>query len=90
MFPRLAGNPIVNQEDPTTLVHVILTSTQGAATAATPTAPAMRSLGFRLNDAQVAAVVTYIRNSWGNAAPAVSGDVVGKIREQVAGPALGR
>jgi hypothetical protein len=33
-----------------------------------------------------AAVVTYIRNSWGNAAAAVSGDTVGKIREQVAGP----
>jgi mono/diheme cytochrome c family protein len=85
MFPRLAANAIVNQDDPTTLVRVILTGTQGAATAAMPTAPAMPSLGYRLNDAQVAAVVTYIRNSWGNASAAVSGDAVGKIREQVVG-----
>jgi mono/diheme cytochrome c family protein len=84
MFPRLAGNAIVNQDDPTTLVRVILTGTQGTATATRPTAPSMPSLGFRLNDAQVAAVVTYIRNSFGNAAAAVSGDTVGKIRGQVA------
>jgi mono/diheme cytochrome c family protein len=83
MFPRLAGNAIVNQDDPTTLVRVILTGTQGTATATRPTAPSMPSLGFRLSDAQVAAVVTYIRNSWGNAAAAVSGDTVGRIRAQV-------
>jgi mono/diheme cytochrome c family protein len=33
-------------------------------------------MGWKLPDAQVAAVVSYIRNAWGNAAPAVSpGDV---------------
>jgi mono/diheme cytochrome c family protein len=34
-----------------------------------------------LNDDQVAAVVTYIRNAWGNSAPAVSSSDVGKTRE---------
>jgi mono/diheme cytochrome c family protein len=37
-----------------------------------------------LNDAQVADVLTYIRNSWGNASPAVSPDEVGRLRGSLA------
>jgi mono/diheme cytochrome c family protein len=40
----------------------------------------MPSLGYRLNDSQIAAVVTYIRNSWGNAAPRVDADAVKMLR----------
>jgi mono/diheme cytochrome c family protein len=88
MFPRLAGNAIVRQDDPSSLVHIILTGGRGAATDARPTSPAMPSLGYRLNDSQVAAVVTYVRNSWGNAAPRVDADLVRTLRSLVAaGPA---
>jgi mono/diheme cytochrome c family protein len=86
MFPRLAGNAIVKQDDPTTLVRVILTGSRAAGTDAVPTSPAMPSLGYRLNDRQVAAVVTYIRNAWGNAASAVTADTVKSLRERVADP----
>jgi mono/diheme cytochrome c family protein len=86
IFPRLAGNAIVKQDDPTTLVRIILTGTRGAATDAMPTSPAMPSLGYRLNDNQLAAVVTYIRNAWGNAASAVTADTVKTLRERVANP----
>src|SRR6202012_476110 len=68
MFPKLAGNAIVKQDDPTTLIRIILTGVRGAGTDAMPTPPAMPSFGFRLDDSEVAAVVSYIRNSWGNAA----------------------
>jgi mono/diheme cytochrome c family protein len=37
-----------------------------------------------LNDGQVAAITTYIRNTWGNAAPAVSADEAGKARQAFA------
>jgi mono/diheme cytochrome c family protein len=37
-----------------------------------------------LNDNQVAAVLTYIRNSFGNAAPAVGADEAGKARQAFA------
>jgi mono/diheme cytochrome c family protein len=87
IFPRLAGNAIVRQDDPTTLVRIILTGSRAAATDATPTAPAMPSLGYRLSDGQLAAVVTYIRNNWGNAASAVTADAVKSLRDRVAGPA---
>ena len=87
IFPRLAGNPIVVQDDPTTLIRVIVTGARGSATDARPTAPAMPSLGYRLSDEQLAAVVTYIRNSWGNAAKPVVADDVGKVRAKVSASA---
>jgi mono/diheme cytochrome c family protein len=83
IFPRLSGNAIVKQDDPTTLVRIILTGVRGAGTDALPTSPAMPSFGYRLDDNQVAAVVTYIRNSWGNAASAVDADAVKTLRSHV-------
>jgi mono/diheme cytochrome c family protein len=86
MFPRLADNAIVKQSDPTTLMRIVLTGVRGAGTEAFPTSPAMPSFGYRLDDNQVAAVVTYIRNSWGNTASAVDAGMVKTLRSQVAGP----
>jgi mono/diheme cytochrome c family protein len=40
----------------------------------------MPSFGWRLNDDQVANILTYVRNNWGNTAPAVSAETVGRIR----------
>jgi mono/diheme cytochrome c family protein len=48
---------------------------------AAPTGAAMPSLGWRLSDEQIARVLTYIRNSWGNAAPAVAAADVKKLRQ---------
>ncbi len=44
----------------------------------------MPAFGWVLSDAQVAAVVTYVRNSWGNAAPAVAADEVRGARDNLA------
>lgn len=85
MFPKLAGSVIATQDDPSSLIRIIIAGGRVAATDERPTSPAMPSLGFRLNDDQVAAVVTYIRNSWGNAASAVTVDTVRKLRGKVAG-----
>jgi mono/diheme cytochrome c family protein len=40
-----------------------------------------------LNDAQISAVLTYIRNEWGNSAAPISEQFVAKIREETAGRA---
>ena len=48
-----------------------------------PTGPAMPSFAWRLDDGQVADVLTYIRNSWGNGAGPVSADGVAQIRSRV-------
>ncbi|MGH6673013.1 MAG: c-type cytochrome [Xanthobacteraceae bacterium] len=83
LFPELSGSPVVQQTDPTTVLHVVLRGALGVGTASAPTAPAMPQFGWTLNDDQVAAVVTYIRNAWGNSAPAVSAGQVGKTRHML-------
>jgi len=80
LFPSLSGSSAVQQNDPTSLLHAVLRGARSTATDAAPTAPAMPAFGWILNDDQVAAVVTYIRNSWGNKAGPVSAGAVGKTR----------
>lgn len=48
-----------------------------------PTSGAMPSFAWKLSDQQVAAVATYIRNAWGNAATPVSADEVAKQRARL-------
>jgi mono/diheme cytochrome c family protein len=80
LFPPLAGSALVQQTDPTSLMHVVLRGARSVATDGAPTASAMPQFAWLLKDDEVAAVLTYIRNSWGNAAPAVSAGDVGKAR----------
>lgn len=82
LFPRLAGSSAVQSDDATTVIHTVLLGSQAAATSGAPTGPAMPSFGWRLGDAQTAAVITYIRNAWGNAAAAVSSDQIRTVRSK--------
>jgi mono/diheme cytochrome c family protein len=84
LFPALASSSSVRSEDAASLIRVILRGARSVATSAEPTAPAMPAFGWQLDDEQLAAVVTYIRNSWGSAAPAVSAETVRKTRAALA------
>jgi mono/diheme cytochrome c family protein len=84
LFPKLAGSALVQSDDPTTLAHVVLSGSRAVSTVGAPTAPAMPAFDWRLTDAQVAAVLTYIRNSWGNAAAAVPATAVADQRASLA------
>ena len=79
LFPTLANAATVRANDPTTVLRVILQGAQTVATDREPTAPAMPSFGWQLNDAQIAAVATYVRNRFGKA-PAVSESDARKAR----------
>ncbi|PYE87853.1 c-type cytochrome [Phyllobacterium leguminum] len=81
LFPALAGNAVVQSANPTTLIRVVLAGSQGVATAAAPTAPAMPSFAWRLSDEEIASLLTYVRNSWGNAAAPVEAAEVTKLRQ---------
>jgi mono/diheme cytochrome c family protein len=83
-FPPLKDSANAQQADPTTLLHFILAGVQSTQTATYPTPFTMPSFAWKLNDAQVAAVATFVRNSWGNVAPAVDADDVGKLRGKLA------
>jgi mono/diheme cytochrome c family protein len=80
LFPRLASAPLVQSIDPTSLIRVVLIGSRAVATSATPTAPAMPAFGWNLNDTEIADVLTYVRNTWGNAASAVQPEDVSKLR----------
>ncbi|PDT79049.1 cytochrome c [Bradyrhizobium sp. C9] len=89
LFPKLAGSAVAIQQDPATLIRIIIAGGRAAATDGFPTSPAMPSLGYRLTDSQVAAVVTYVRNSWGNAAAPVTEETVKARRARITGAAAG-
>jgi mono/diheme cytochrome c family protein len=84
LFPALAGSPAVRQDDATSLMRVILRGARSVGTDEAPTAPAMPSFGWVLDDGQVADLLTYVRNTWGNASSPVTADDVGKARHALA------
>ena len=81
LFPRLAGAPLVQQAQTTSLIRVVLEGSRAVATDGAPTGPAMPSFAWKLSDADIAAVLTYVRNAWGNAAAPVSAGDVSNMRQ---------
>jgi mono/diheme cytochrome c family protein len=84
LFPSVANSSMARADDPTSVIRIVLRGARSVATDKEPTAPGMPSYGAQLKDDQVANVLTYIRNSWGSAARAVSPDEVGRLRASVA------
>jgi mono/diheme cytochrome c family protein len=82
IFPPFTGNPIISQASGETLMRVVLAGTQSANTPGAPTQSAMPSFAWRLNDTQIADVLTYVRGSWGAAGP-VSAGTVGQMRSML-------
>jgi mono/diheme cytochrome c family protein len=82
LFPPLKASPTVQSRDPASLLQIVLHGTQNVATDQAPTGPAMPAFGWKLSDPQVADVLTYIRNAWGNAAAPVPPDAVKSLRAQ--------
>ncbi|NYT35378.1 cytochrome c [Allopusillimonas soli] len=82
-FPPLADSPPIQAAKPQTLIQVVLTGDHMADPPELPTGLAMPGFDWKLDDQQVADVLTYVRNSWGNQAPAVSAEQVKAVREAV-------
>jgi mono/diheme cytochrome c family protein len=79
-YPALAGNRSVVMDSPANVIRAVLSGGFQPATAGNPRPWGMPPFGHVLNDAQVAAVVTFIRNQWGNAAGPVSATDVQRMR----------
>lgn len=82
-FPPLKRNPNAQQTDPTTLIHFVLAGTRKIPTDNAPTPLAMPAFEWKLSDDQVAAVLTYVRNSWGNVAQPVKAEQVADLRKKL-------
>lgn len=81
-FTALAGNRAVNLQDATNVVRMVLQGGYPPATAGNPRPHGMPPFQHRLSDAQVAAVSSFVRQSWGNMAPAVATMEVYRVREK--------
>ena len=66
VFPALAGNPVLQSDDPTSLIHIVLNGGTLPATQTAPSTFTMPGFDWRLSDQEVADVVNFVRTSWGN------------------------
>jgi mono/diheme cytochrome c family protein len=83
-FPNLARNETVNAKDPISLIHIVLAGSSMPSTQTAPSAFAMPDFGWRLSDAEVADVLSFVRSSWGNHADSVSREEVERVRKILA------
>lgn len=91
-FPPLAGSEYANAENPAVPIRVILHGMQGPLTIHGNTYNGLMppyGVGIEMSDAEVAAVLTYVRSSWGNNASAITPEQVAEVRaapRQATGP----
>lgn len=84
VFPPLAGSEYVTG-DPVRLTKIVLHGLSGPITVAGKSySSTMPAWGAALSDAEVAAVATYVRSAWGNAAPAIDAAQVAAVRKATA------
>lgn len=81
VFPKIAGNSSVLSEDPVSMIRLVLAGSKLPATASAPSELGMPGFAWRLSDEEVAQLLTFIRTSWGNQAPAVSAGQVKQLRD---------
>lgn len=84
VFPPLAGSEwVLGDED--TLVQVMLHGVSGQIEVAGQTYQgSMPAFGERFSDAEIAALASHLRSSWGNSAPAVSAAAAAAARMRTA------
>lgn len=81
-FPALAGNRAVLMDNPTNLVRALLQGGYPPSTAGHPRPHGMPPFQQLLSDTDMAALASYIRNAWGNAAAPVATIEVHRVRER--------
>jgi alcohol dehydrogenase (quinone), cytochrome c subunit len=80
-MPALAGNPVVLDENPSSLINVVLNGSVPLVAKGAPDAYRMPQFRQQLTDQDAADVITFMRTRWGNQAPAVTATQVGKLRK---------
>jgi alcohol dehydrogenase (quinone), cytochrome c subunit len=80
-MPALASNPVVLDENPSSLINVVLNGSVPLVAKGTPDAYRMPQFRQQLSDQDAADVITFMRNRWGNQAPAVTAAQVAKLRK---------
>ncbi|HEX8873729.1 MAG TPA: cytochrome c [Nitrosospira sp.] len=81
VYPPLAGNRGVTMTPPVNAIRSILNGGYPPSTSGNPFPYGMPPFAQVLNDAEVALVLSYIRNAWGNGASLVTAEQIDKSRE---------
>ncbi|OON63582.1 alcohol dehydrogenase [Massilia sp. KIM] len=79
-YPPLAGNRAVTLTPAVNAIRIVLNGGFPPGTRGNPRPYGMPPYSHELDDAEVAAVLSYVRASWGNAAPGVSAADVNRYR----------
>lgn len=79
-LPPLAGNPPVMDPDPASLINIVLNGSSRLIVDGTPDAYRMPGYRKSLNDQQIADIVSFMRESWGNGAAGVTVEQVAGLR----------
>ena len=79
-YPSLAGNRAVTMTDPGNTIRAVLQGGFAPGTAGNPRPYGMPPFAHTLGDADIAAVVSYLRSAWGHRAGPVSALDVNRLR----------
>ncbi len=79
-LPRVAGNPTVLEPDPSSLINITPNGSAPLVVKGAPEGYRMPQFRLQLTDAQIADVLSFIRDGWGNGAGAVTQMQVGALR----------
>ena len=85
VFPPLAGSDFL-MADKSRSIGVVLNGLTGKVTVNGNTFNSVMPPMSQLNDDELANILTYVRNSWGNSGDAVSADEVKKLRDSTRRP----
>ena len=80
VFPSLAGNPVIESDNPLSLISIVLLGSKTSTTSTTPAQFAMPAFAWRLTDQDAADILSFIRSSWGNDAEPVEAPKVAALR----------
>lgn len=83
IFPVLDGASVINADNPTALIHVMLAGARTPSTEKAPSILVMPGFGQRLSDSEAATLATFLRQGWSNQAGAVSESDVTKVRAKL-------
>lgn len=84
IYPSLVNNPTVLEQAGTNAVRIVLLGGFGVETQHSPQPYSMPPFAMTMSDAEVAAVVNYIRQTWGNNATAIDAEAVKYLRKRPA------
>ncbi|MDO9420734.1 MAG: cytochrome c [Herminiimonas sp.] len=82
VYPALAGSSAINTAIASNAIRMVLHGGYAPSTVGNPRPYGMPPFGQAMSDEEVAAVLTYVRNSWGNQGNAISSNEVNNYRSR--------